>query len=188
MAYGLAQGTRAGGVNLHAAARTRHDHRQPDQRPVGTRPSRRHLRAPGTPLYGPNAMLTDVDAPKPAEPLVKWRDEPARPQDAPHASSEGILLASAAPARPVNLSLPLDDWDQEADPLALGHLASRAVDGSLMVTVQSLSQLRDRLPPRRTRSWWPGRASTPRPDGAARSVLPRRALQVNLDRHPGSRR
>jgi benzoylformate decarboxylase len=76
-----------------------------------------------------NAMLTNVDAPKLVEPLVKWSNEPARPQDVPQALSKGILLASAAPAGPVYLSLPLDDWDHDADVPALGHLTSRTVDG-----------------------------------------------------------
>ncbi len=42
-----------------------------------------------------NAMLTNVDAPTLAQPLVKWSHEPPRPQDVPQALSKGILLASA---------------------------------------------------------------------------------------------
>jgi benzoylformate decarboxylase len=38
------------------------------------------------------AYLTNVDAPKLVEPLVKWSHEPARPQDAPQSLSNAILL------------------------------------------------------------------------------------------------
>jgi benzoylformate decarboxylase len=53
-------------------------------------------------------------------PLVKWSHEPTRPQDIPQSLSKGILLATAAPAGPVYLSLALDDWDHDADVNALG--------------------------------------------------------------------
>src|SRR6202012_3402589 len=86
------------------------------------------------------------DAPrKRPEPLVKWSHEPPRPQDAPQSLSKAILLAAAAPAGPVYLSLPLDDWDQDADASALGHLKSRVVDGSPVVGEEALARLRDRL-------------------------------------------
>ncbi|HEX9518347.1 MAG TPA: thiamine pyrophosphate-binding protein [Streptosporangiaceae bacterium] len=135
MADGFAQATgRPALVNLHAAAGTG------------------------------NAMLTSVDAPKLAELLIKWSNEPASPQDVPQALSKGILLASAAPAGPVYISLPLDDWDQQADVSALGHLTSRAVDGDPVAPDQSLSRLRDRVASATPHG---GRApaSTPRPDG-----------------------
>ena len=92
-----------------------------------------------------NAYLTNVDAPKLAEPLVKWSHEPARPQDIPQSLSKGILLATAAPAGPVYLSLPLDDWDRDADVSALGHLKARAVDGDPVVGEEALGRLRERL-------------------------------------------
>jgi benzoylformate decarboxylase len=92
-----------------------------------------------------NGMLTNVDAPKLAEPLVKWSHEPPRPQDVPQALSKGILLASSAPAGPVYLSVPLDDWDHDADASALAHLKSRAVDGDPVVPAQALAHLKDRL-------------------------------------------
>jgi benzoylformate decarboxylase len=91
------------------------------------------------------AYLTNVDAPKLVEPLVKWSHEPARPQDDPQSLSKGILLATAAPAGPVYLSLPLDDWDQEADASALGFLKSRVIDGNPVVPEEALGRLRDRL-------------------------------------------
>jgi benzoylformate decarboxylase len=92
-----------------------------------------------------NAYLTNVDAIKLAEPLVKWSHEPARPQDVPQSLSKGILLATAAPTGPVYLSLPLDDWDHEADASALGHLKSRTTDGNPVVPEEALGKLRERL-------------------------------------------
>jgi benzoylformate decarboxylase len=91
------------------------------------------------------AYLTNVDAPKLVEPLVKWSHEPARPQDAPQSLSKAILLATAAPTGPVYLSLPLDDWDQDADASALGQLKSRVIDGKPVVTEEALGRLRERL-------------------------------------------
>ena len=91
------------------------------------------------------AYLTNADAPKLAESLVKWSHEPARPQDAPQSLSNAILLATAAPSGPVYLSLPLDDWDQDADASALGHLKSRVIDGNPVVPEEALVRLRDRL-------------------------------------------
>jgi benzoylformate decarboxylase len=92
-----------------------------------------------------DAMLTNVDATALAKPLVKWSDEPRRAQDVPQALSRGILLAASAPAGPVYLSLPLDDWDQEADEAALAELTARAVRGNPVVSEQALDLLRDRL-------------------------------------------
>ena len=91
------------------------------------------------------AYLSNVDAPKLAEPLVKWSHEPARPQDVPQSLSKGILLAAAAPAGPVYISLPLDDWDRDADASSLGHLKSRVVDGDPVVPEEALGRLRERL-------------------------------------------
>ena len=79
------------------------------------------------------------------QPLVKWSHEPPRPQDVPHALSRGILMAGSAPAGPVYLSLPLDDWDQEADHVALDHLTVRTVHGDPTVSEPALDRLRDRL-------------------------------------------
>ena len=76
---------------------------------------------------------------------MKWSHEPARPQDAPQSLSKGILLATAAPAGPVYLSLPLDDWDQDADASAQGFLKSRVMDGNPVVGEAALGALRERL-------------------------------------------
>jgi benzoylformate decarboxylase len=146
MADGFAQATgRPALVNLHAAAGTGNamgnlTNTQSGQVPVvvtSGQQARRH-----TPL---NALLTNVDAPKLVEPLVKWSHEPARPEDVPLALSKGILLARSAPAGPVYISVPLDDWDHDTDQSVLGLLKSRAVDGDPVVSEETLGPLRERL-------------------------------------------
>jgi len=104
---------------------------------------------------------------------LKWSHEPARPQDAPQSLSKAILLATAAPTGPVYLSLPLDDWDQDADASALGQLKSRVIDGNPVVPKRRLADCASGWRRRGTRSWWPGRTSTPRPGGTARCGWPR---------------
>src|ERR1700739_1540800 len=116
MADGFAQATgRPALVNLHAAAGTGNAmgnliHTQAGPVPVAI-PSGQQARR-YTEL---TAYLTNVDAPKLVEPLVKWSHEPTRPQDAPQALSNAIFQATAAPAGPVYLSLPLDGRDEDAE-------------------------------------------------------------------------
>src|SRR5580658_10651033 len=144
MADGYAQATgRPSLVNLHAAAGTGNAmgnlvNTQAGHVPViitSGQQARRYTEL--------KAYLTNVDAPKLVEPLVKWSHEPSRPQDAPQSLSKGILLATAAPAGPVYLSLPPDDWDHDADVNALGHLKSRVIDGDPIVPEEALSRLHE---------------------------------------------
>jgi benzoylformate decarboxylase len=146
MADGFAQATgRPALVNLHAAAGTGNAmgnliNTQAGHVPVvitSGQQARKYTEL--------KAYLTNVDAIKLAEPLVKWSHEPSGPQAVPQSLSTGIFLAAAAPAGPVYLSLPLDDWDQDADASALGMLKSRVTDGSPVVGEEALGRLRDRL-------------------------------------------
>ncbi len=146
MADGYAQATgRPALVNLHAAAGTGNamgnlTNTQSGHVPVVVTAGQQARRYTAL-----NAMLTNVDAPTLPEPLVKWSYEPPRPRDVPHALSRAILLAASAPAGPVYLSLPLDDWDYDADVSALDHLKVRAVHGDPVVGEPSLDLLRRRL-------------------------------------------
>lgn len=58
-------------------------------------------------------------------PYVKWSHEPVRAQDIPAALMRAYATAVQPPAGPVFLSLPLDDWQQPADPPQLRTVATR---------------------------------------------------------------
>ena len=149
-AIGMADGyARASGrpavVNLHAAAGTGNamgnlTNTQAGHAPVIVTSGQQARRYAAL-----GALLTNVDAPTLARPLVKWSNEPLRPQDVPHALSKGILLATSAPAGPVYLSLPLDDWDHDADSGAFAHLTVRAVHGDPVLPEAAVASLRSRL-------------------------------------------
>ncbi len=146
MADGYAQATgRPALVNLHAAAGTGNalgnlTNTQSGHVPVVVTSGQQARRYTSL-----NAMLTNVDAPTLPQPLVKWSHEPPRPQDVPQALARGILTAGSAPAGPVYLSLPLDDWDHEADLSALHHLTGREVHGDPVVSESGLDLVRGRL-------------------------------------------
>lgn len=61
------------------------------------------------------AFLSNVRATELPLPHVKWSYEPVRAQDVPAAFMRAYAEALQPPAGPVFLSLPLDDWEQEAE-------------------------------------------------------------------------
>ena len=61
------------------------------------------------------AFLSNVRATELPLPHVKWSYEPVRAADVPAAFMRAYAEAVQAPAGPVFLSLPLDDWNQEAE-------------------------------------------------------------------------
>src|SRR4051794_609165 len=74
------------------------------------------------------ANLTNRDATAVAQPFVKWSYEVPRAADVPAALARGIHAASLAPRGPVVVSVPMDDWDAEADgPPQRRRVTSRAV-------------------------------------------------------------
>jgi len=82
------------------------------------------------PHVGMQANLTNRDATRMPHPLVKWSYEPARAADVPHALARGIHAARSAPKGPAFVSIPMDDWDGEADPASTEHATKRHVAGS----------------------------------------------------------
>jgi benzoylformate decarboxylase len=64
------------------------------------------------------ANLTNRDATRVVHPFVKWSFEPPRAQDVPHALARAIHTASLAPKGPAFVSLPMDDWNLEAEDAA----------------------------------------------------------------------
>jgi benzoylformate decarboxylase len=73
------------------------------------------------------ANLTNRDAILGPAPYVKWSHEPPRAQDVPGALARAIALAQLPPRGPVFVSVPMDDWAQEADEDRSAHALARAV-------------------------------------------------------------
>jgi benzoylformate decarboxylase len=74
-----------------------------------------------------------VEFPKP---YVKWANEPARAADVPQALARAYHIAMQPPRGPVFLSIPVDDWDEIAAPVAV-----RQVSRALRPDPQALAQL-----------------------------------------------
>ena len=58
-------------------------------------------------------------------PYVKWAIEPARAEDVPAAIARAYHIAMQAPQGPTFVSVPVDDWDKECDPLELTTISRR---------------------------------------------------------------
>src|SRR5262249_43819285 len=116
MADGYAQASgRPTHVNLHTAPGVGNGmgaifNAQANHTPLGV-PAGRHVRA-HTPMQ---ANLTTREAIRVVDPFVKWSFEPPRAQDVPQALARAIHVASLPPRGPAFVSLPMDDWNQEAD-------------------------------------------------------------------------
>jgi len=78
-------------------------------------------------MVGVEALLANVDAASLPRPLVKWSTEPSCAQEVPLALSRAIHTAGTGAKGPVYLSVPYDDWKQEAAP-GVDYLATRRVE------------------------------------------------------------
>jgi benzoylformate decarboxylase len=88
------------------------------------------------------ANLTNREATRVVDPFVKWSFEPPRGQDVPHALARAIHTASLAPKGPAFVSLPMDDWTDEADAES-GHVVERVAEprmGPDPAAIESLAQ------------------------------------------------
>lgn len=120
MADGYAQGTRRPAlVNLHSSAGTGHALGNlftafRNQTPlVVTAGQQARSIMPLEPfLYAERA----TDFPRP---FVKWAVEPARAQDVPAAIARAALVAMQPPCGPTFVSVPIDDWEHECEPVRL---------------------------------------------------------------------
>lgn len=117
MADGYAQATgRPAHVNLHTAPGTGNG--------MGNLVTAWHNRTPLIVTAGQQSRTMLLMEPRLAarhptqlpQPYVKWSHEPVRAQDVPGAVMRAYATAAQPPAGPVFLSLPLDDWEQPADP------------------------------------------------------------------------
>jgi benzoylformate decarboxylase len=91
------------------------------------------------------ANLTNRDATVGPQPYVKWSHEPPRAQDVPGALGRAIHLASLPPRGPVFVSIPMDDWNAEADEDRARSAISRTVSGRATPSEATLEALARRL-------------------------------------------
>jgi benzoylformate decarboxylase len=91
------------------------------------------------------ANLTNRDAVVGPQPYVKWSHEPPRAQDVPGAIARAINYASLPPRGPVFVSIPMDDWNVEADRDRAGNAARRSVSGRVAADPAALVRLASAL-------------------------------------------
>jgi benzoylformate decarboxylase len=126
MADGFAQATQnAAVVNLHSAAGVGHA--------MGNLFTAYRNRTPLVVTAGQQArsilpyepFLFATEATKLPEPYVKWACEPARGEDVPAAIARAYYIAMQPPCGPTFVSIPVDDWDRETEPVAPRIVSSR---------------------------------------------------------------
>ncbi|TMK27076.1 MAG: benzoylformate decarboxylase [Actinobacteria bacterium] len=87
------------------------------------------------------ANLTNRESVLGPQPYVKWSHEPPRAQDVPQAIARAIHHASLPPRGPAFVSVPMDDWDLEADGDLAGRALERAIRGRAMPDPLALEEL-----------------------------------------------
>jgi benzoylformate decarboxylase len=90
------------------------------------------------------ANLTNRDATRVVHPFVKWSFEPPRAQDVPAALARAIHTASVAPKGPAFVSLPMDDWTQDAGAEA-SYLIERSAEPRTAPDPAAIETLAQRL-------------------------------------------
>ena len=91
------------------------------------------------------ANLTNREPTYGPQPYVKWSHEPPRAQDVPAALARAIHHASLPPRGPAFVSIPMDDWAQEADAETLRHTLARTVGGRSVPDPAVLATLAGRI-------------------------------------------
>ena len=91
------------------------------------------------------ANLTNRDAVRVPQPLVKWSYEPPRAEDVPHAIARAIHSAGLPPKGPAFVSIPMDDWTAEVDDSAVRHATARVVAGAAVAGPDVIADLARRL-------------------------------------------
>lgn len=87
------------------------------------------------------ANLTNRDATVVPQPYVKWSNEPLRAQDVPGAIARAIHHATLPPRGPVFVSIPMDDWEADADEDRVANAKRRVVSSRSVPDPAALSQL-----------------------------------------------
>jgi benzoylformate decarboxylase len=91
------------------------------------------------------ANLTNRDAIRMPHPLVKWSYEPPRAADVPAALGRACHMASLPPKGPTFLSIPMDDWELEADEEGARHAIGRKASGASAADPAAVRELAERL-------------------------------------------
>lgn len=97
---------------------------------------RRHI------LAEPFLVSRAVDTVKP---YVKWACEPSRAEDVPAIIARAYYLAMQPPMGPVFISIPMDDWTHQCEPVAVREVAPNAMPdpGALDKVVLALNSSRN---------------------------------------------
>src|SRR3954469_25257804 len=128
MADGFAQTTRnAALVNLHSAVGVGHA--------LGNIFTAFRNRAPLVIVAGQQArsilpyqpFLFAEQAQEFPKPYVKWSCEPARAEDVPAAIARAYYMAMQPPCGPTFVSVPIDDWDRQCEPLEARRISRSAI-------------------------------------------------------------
>jgi benzoylformate decarboxylase len=91
------------------------------------------------------ANLTNRDAVEVPKPYVKWSHEPPRAADVPFALAQAIHHASLPPAGPAFVSIPMDDWQREIEPVDYVTQIARTVGGKAQPGPAQIAALAARL-------------------------------------------
>ena len=95
-------------------------------------------------VHGMQANLTNRDAVRMPHPLVKWSYEPPRAADVPHALARAIHTTNLPPKGPAFVSIPMDDWYEEAD-AGTPHALERETTGRAAGDPDAVADLAKRL-------------------------------------------
>ncbi|QYB00246.1 benzoylformate decarboxylase (plasmid) [Rhodococcus sp. USK10] len=95
-------------------------------------------------MIGQEVMLANVDAGNLMKPLVKWSAEPTCPEDVPRVMSQAIHTAMLPARGPVYVSVPYDDWAQEAPDEAY-HLLAHSTTAASDLSESQIDELVDAL-------------------------------------------
>jgi benzoylformate decarboxylase len=87
------------------------------------------------------ANLTNRDATVGPQPYVKWSHEPSRAPDVPAAIARAIYHATLPPRGPAFVSIPMDDWQVEADEDRTSNAIKRVINPRALPDPAALSQL-----------------------------------------------
>ncbi|MHB8235755.1 MAG: benzoylformate decarboxylase [Solirubrobacteraceae bacterium] len=91
------------------------------------------------------ANLTNRDATEVPKPYVKYSHEPPRAVDVPFALAQAIHNASLPPAGPAFVSIPMDDWLVEIEPVDYVSQIARTVGGRAQPAHEQIASLAERL-------------------------------------------